>query len=497
MSDTQTQLNNLIGTLGSFWSDIFAQQTTLQGYVGAELDQNEQTLLDVYGAIAALSRFDIDVFRKERWRKLVINVEDLIVYSTDTYKFQETDAEVSFNGINSFDQTKATGSYRIPVAKNIETIARITDRPVDPTVEWVEGVDFVFDRTNSEIVTTKNPVDYGFSVINVSEGSQDAQYVKVWLYDLQVDLQDVYTNFGYVVGLYASSSSQSYKDVVNAVFDVLIKGSNTLSLRIALCALFDVPVVRSDKETVTSIAYTTNNTIVYTDVDTYLFNKNETPIVEVGDVVYAGDSLVGSIQFFEGSTLNDAPIPALSLSARWFASAVKSGLSFPNLELATTYTEHDDGFVEVRFPVNGTADDVEAFWSTILVNSRASGYSVANTLRTNPGDGQPLENQVQSTVNPMQYILDNLLKNNLMIVDVNIPNSQLIGNASKLIILRKILPAHVAAIVNMTIDQDSDVFSTSSNVYSTEESLEVGEPGIDTFSMNRISDMIVQTLQVE
>jgi len=431
----------LLSNLGSFWSGVFSDTGPLTAISDAQVEVFEQTLLDAAEALASLSRFEIPVFHKTRWKKLVRTTEEIDQTSTQFHEFGDDNV---FGGALVFGQAKDIGVWRISVPDDVISIKFIHDRPIQPTVTWVEGVDFTYNSELNFIETTKDPFNSGFSVD--SEG-----VLSIWLNDLEVDTKLVYNHFGYVLGLYANKSSEHYKTLVNTVFDAIMKAGDRLSVQTAIASIVGIPVVKSNGETVTSIEYDLEETVISTDKNRYSFPVSAIATVQVGDVVSIGDILVDTVKIYENSQIKNADISGVFVQPVFDGVQFKDFLFFDNENHSINYSQDDDGFAVVTFPISGVQSDVNKFWDEVYTRSKASGKSVAQAIRTQPGTGQPRSDQVQAVVNPFHFYTDYMIPGNSILIKLKSTDEFLLNNSSNLVFLRKISPAHVLFIFDVEV----------------------------------------------
>ena len=448
---TTNPVQLLLANLGSFWTEVFTNDNEILDHIQSEIDANDQTLLDAANAIAAVSRFEIPVFRHRNWNKMVIATSELAVSNRVFYKLGD---DISLGDPIELGQTRDIPVWIIKAPTNTVQITNIVDRPVSPTVVLSKGVDFVLE--NGNIIFFKNPAELGFTVTAKDVNGTPQQAVTLWLFNSKEDLKYIYNQFGFVVSLYAKQSTEHYKNLINAAFDNLIKSSNSMALRIALSSLVGIKVVQRQTETVQVINKNQGRLQIITDYDVYDFKLESTPIVAVGDVVHAGDIMVDSVQFYENANAVNAPITSLALDPEMFNMNLNGNLIFPNRSLNTTYSQDSSGFVSLRFPLGGNADDIETFWTYADTQGKATGKSVAQSVRLDSNSGQPAVNQVPSTINPMQFLIDKALQANITLIVIKVSELEFISGFGALVLLRRFIPPHVALFLCNEINAEID-----------------------------------------
>jgi hypothetical protein len=103
-----------------------------------------------------------------------------------------------------------------------------------------------------------------------------------------------------------------------------------------------------------------------------------------------------------------------------------------------------DGYTKVSWQLGGFPYDVEKFWTDVHTAGVARTQTLAMLLdvRETPV-GQPTAASLPATINPLQFLADNLLRNNAYIVKVR-PGSVLARRLPYVPVdqLRKIQPPH-------------------------------------------------------
>lgn len=484
---SQRRAKTILSWLGSYWSQYFNDQETLNAYIEGQLTAYDQLLINIADTVASVSRFKIPVFRTQLWQPIVIYEDKLTKDSRDTYKFDEDD--LKFDGSITFDEFKSGQMYRYGVPKHIKQITAITDRIVNPHVVLTENLDF---RTENGYLYFKDNPFQQFPNKDEYSDNETKKSIVVWCYNAKHDLKDVYRQFGHQIGIYLDSDQNNYKKLVNAVWDGILRGPNVKSLRTAVSAMFGVTSIENPTETVEFTLKTYDSTQVVTDKNVYTYHKDAVVNVSEGDVLYAGDIPVNSLKFFEGQdkdeNLND--LYAVTINPDLCAFKINSSLVFENKSLPTSYEKDSDGHVTVKFPVGGKKEDVAAFWAYVKEKEKATGFSIANALRTDNGRGQPLQNQVKATVNPMLFLVNHLFRNNVVFVTINIDEVASPSSITSLEALSYVLDAHVAVIyaVNATADIDE---ITSDSISEVGVPLELPASSVDdTIDNTNVSEIV-------
>jgi len=168
-------------------------------------------------------------------------------------------------------------------------------------------------------------------------------------------------------------------------------------------------------------------------------------------VVSIGDILVDTVKIYENSQIKNADISGVFVQPVFDGVQFKDFLFFDNENHSINYSQDDDGFAVVTFPISGVQSDVNKFWDEVYTRSKASGKSVAQAIRTQPGTGQPRSDQVQAVVNPFHFYTDYMIPGNSILIKLKSTDEFLLNNSSNLVFLRKISPAHVLFIFDVEV----------------------------------------------
>jgi hypothetical protein len=459
----------LLDLLGSFWANTY-QGTALVGDLTSTAGQiAQQTYLHLLELINSVSRFDVPVYHQDNWYGLTIRESEL---NTDpsllpqhttpsSYQFlsdatlsYSTDPQTVRQSLQLFVVTKPTG---------LENVKLIFNKLTSPTVELQNGLDYWI--TDSVIVFRDNPFNNPLiarrDLLNNSGQIVDRELV-LWLYRGLWDWNTVYEQFGYALQLQLKSS-EGYKSFLNAIFDALVEGTSLRTQQFALAAVYGVPLIIEATETVETIAKDADKLNIITDSHAYQFPVTAIPLVQVGDVVRAGDSITNLLQVFElnrGAEISPADIQALTIGTGVLAWGFWGDLTFENKQVPVIVESDTAGLTKVSWALGGFPFDVENFWDEVHTAGVQKGQTLANLLdtRENPV-GQPTAGMLPTTINPFQFLTNNLLRNNAYLVKVR-PGSELTDRLDFMPVeqLRKIQPPHTLMLLIVElVHRDSPV----------------------------------------
>jgi hypothetical protein len=428
----------LLSNLGSFWVDSVEDQA-VNGLVASGINLNDQAYWDFLEAAATLSRFTSPAFKREFWKPLTIRKSD--VTAGRIVRYGDGD---SYGDPLTYGQPAEAAIWSIPVDVTLAEAVNIADRPIDPRLIWTSGLEFRVDKENHRIEFMQDPfLETAFAMD--SEESDDAEdpTLTLWLLNADLDLESLYHQFGTVLGIYLSTGSDAYRDLINAFWDCLLRGANVLSLRQALAAMLGIPCVIGRQETVEAITRHVDRLVITSSAHVYEFSGDATETVTVGQVVYAGDFLTDAVHIYEGESLLTVPadVPALCLEPGDLDVPAIGSLVFPNRQLPVSYALID-GKAQVTFPLGGRTDDVVAFWAGVRDREAATGYSVARTLNRDDTTAEPTVDQIPATVNPMNFLFKHTLRDSTSLVVIKMAQAAVPDPYALLSQLKKLIPPH-------------------------------------------------------
>jgi hypothetical protein len=508
---------NMLALLGSFWAEFYHGRDQISSVVAAKGQVENQTINDLMEAANALARESCPVFHTDNWYMLRLlasekntGVTSLLTYDT---------AGALFDSTYQYGVPPETRTYSFPAPADLHDVRQIYNRFTEPSLCLTNGVDFVL--RNGAVIFAQDP----FTDPRVAKravylnGEVVDEEAAVWLFRGSFDYETLYRQYGYVLGM-KFRSGLAYRDMLNAFFDALVGGTSSQQLLMAAAAITGIPLVIEPTETVTDIVSDYRGVAVVTDQHVYRFSDTTVPTVSVGDVVHAGDTVSDALQVVE---LNRGEIPddlhALAMGRGFLANCYYADLIFENKEVPLEVdTNHPSGFTYVSFGLGGFPLDVSRFFDdmhergiaasqlpvddcepgqTVLIpgdecdgigtpDQRIRRGTLAHLLdvRENP-IGEPTAASLPATINPLQFLVQNVLRANAVLIRVKASGLQANGlglHASTY--LRQIVPPHTAVILCVDL--------TPAQERITEDMF---DEGLSTFqAMGPIDDQITEDM---
>lgn len=476
----------LLATLGGWWADGYQGRDQVSAVVRSKSQVENQTMLDVMELIAALSRYTVPIYHKDNWYAFYLLESQRNDASTSLLRYD--DAGATYDTGDLYDVPQDRPNHAFPRPDDLVDAPIMFNRFTDPTLTWETGVDYVF-RDNA-VIFRENP----FDDVRVAkrpvyeDGVIVDQEALMWVFRGDFDWDTIYRQFGYAVGV-RLQSSLGYRELLNAVWDAMVGGTSKQQVLTAFSAMSGVPLVRETQETVVDIDADRKHRLILTDQHVYKFHPDATPIVEVGDTVQRGQSLTDTLtihEFNRGETPDT--LLALAMGKGFLSSCFYSDLIFENLEVPlTVITDDPSGFTKVTWPLGGFPLDVDHFFDemhargvaeatrpideceeveTVLypaddcdeTNEYARLGTIAHLLDLRPEKvGEPTASNLPATINPLQFLVANVLRNNAYLVRVKVATTgrDKLGlyNAR---LLTKIVPPHTAMILLAEMTAQSD-----------------------------------------
>jgi len=414
----------LLNTLGSFWRYYFGDRVLLDDHYRSLGHRQGQLYLDYLNAVAATSRYDTQVFRREDWYLLILRDSDRNAIRN---VYDQTGLE--YGGGESYGEAQTQEVlFPIPVddpffGSLAEAPFTIYNRVLYPSKTWAFGVGYDIDRERG--------------VIRFREDPFESDYVA------------------------------TRQEFVNALWDGYVFGPSSEAFSAAASAMLGIPIVLEAAEVIEDIVADTTRLLITTDKHAYVFSANANPIVSIGATVRGGEQLVDALRVIDLSSgeRDYGGVPALSFGADFLSGGYFSTLTFENKQVTVEYlgVDEDDKAVVV-FEVGGFPGDIDSFWEAAQTLGKETGKQTLAELldtRANPV-GQPLPAYLPTTINPLEFVIENILKNNLTIVKVRA--SAIGADAPGLDLfkyLRDIIMPHTTFVVFVEISADTDTIDLS------------------------------------
>lgn len=438
----------LLNVMGSYWATTYQGNTLIENLADVTGQAAQQTYLQLLELINSVSRFDIPLYHQSNWYSITVKESEINTDLTLLAKYRTpTPFKYSEPAVLEYGVSHNQPYYSISKPANLVDVKLIFNRLIDPSAQLTQGIDFWLDE--SVIVFRDNPFTNNLiarrDILN-SKGQIVDREMVLWLYRGQWDWDYVYEQFGYALRL-KLQSSEGYKQFINAVFDAFCQGTSVRTQQLALAAAFGVPLVVETTETIETIAKDADKLNIITDQHVYQFPLTANPIVSIGQTVKAGGALTDLFQVFElnrGTTISPADISALTVGSGVLAWGYWGDITFENKQTPVVVEPDVDGYTKISWDLGGFPFDLVKFWDDVHAAGVAKNQTLAMLLDVRPNPiGQPTAASLPTSINPLQFLADNLLRNNAYVVKVK-PGSQLANQLKFVPVeqLRKMQPPH-------------------------------------------------------
>jgi hypothetical protein len=486
----------LYRSLGSFWTQIFQDKNVLRAYTLGMAEELIQSYYKLEEVINQYAIKDIPLYSRKKWQPLIIKKSDFnktpFVFETDGAIFGvQPDTDNFYQGqVFRFGFPKGVSTahvYSFTPKEKLVKFGAVANRLIDPSILLIPGSDVILKNgtlyfntnlfDNTYIPRAKLIGDLNAPVVYVDDNgnTQQDEFIVLWLYHAELDADYLYANFGSVLNIHLPTE-ESYKTILQAIFNLAVEGPTITALRTAFSAFANAPTVIEAVETVEDIYPDNHYNYVITDKNVYklALDRAVNTSIEIGGVLYAGDPITNDVKVVD-STIDHAwwhseiTTNKIAFASHVFAANVKRQLFFENavrqvnLDVTTVYTETGPTTVRrLTFPVLGAPEDVASFQEYINQEDYLSstGVKIKGNKNTIIDKLQFARNISASTpINPVDFVFNNLFKNNTLLLKLDFyTNSQLQLFFSLLPNVRQYLPSHVYLIIYLQLKLTSDDF---------------------------------------
>jgi hypothetical protein len=441
--------------LGGFWNNVYEGKDLVKAYARSLGLLTMQSFNDLQELVGCSGRVDIPLYHTKKWLPLLIKQSEVLPGNVPKYGDVNTVYGQQTNGATYYyGKSKDSSVAYVTADETLQNVNVICNRITDPSVALIRGIDFEIDTASGVLIFQQDPFTNSNipsqPVLNAQNLVID-QEITLWLFQVEFDKQYIYKHFGYVLGI-NYSTSQNYKDFVNAVFDSITGNSSVATLQSALTAITDIPLVIEDAETVKEISQDNLSKLVITDKNVYRIATTATITVSVGAILRGGDPLTNSLliyDFTSGRIPSSSEIASFTVPKTYIQiNGLVGGLTFSNSLQATTVSTVSS-HTKVTFPITGDAGDITTFWATVHTNGIAAGQTLAHLLDNRDVKiGEPTAANLPATINPFGFLVQNVFRNNLILLKIKTadfgPNA--LGTTA-VKYLRKIVPSHVSLFI--------------------------------------------------
>jgi hypothetical protein len=532
----------LFKNLGTFWTQLFQDSETLRGYTLGMAEELIQSYLNLIEIINKYSIKDIDIYHREKWYPLIIRKSLFngvpFVFEPDAAVFgpQPTEDRLYSEKVFRFGFPKESVEntlYTYDLTNDkVKKIGLISNKIINPTQILIPGVDYFLKNNilyfNSNIFENKkfNSVkllgNLGEKVTYLHNNVLlEDEIIVLWLYNTEIDNDDLYLNFGKLYDI-KFNSSVWYKEFLKSFTNLRIESATIKALKLICAAIIDVPLILENNETVEDIYKDDKYSYVITNKNVYklTLNQNISEAIQIGKTLHAGEFITDNILLLDSLILNN-----------WWKTSIKTNkLAFPshvfliNPEKQLLFSNDIELVYYIKgvltFPILGQSEDVLSFQNYInLPKNKLDLLKALNLFENTPkiidneetivdivysaeqdifittdknyyrinrnrniskeviigktlSKNTPIilmdsfENINNFTtinapiaINPLDFVFKNIFKNNTVFLKISFTNDTQLKSFFNLInILKPYLPSHVYFLIHINLNFTEEIF---------------------------------------
>ena len=544
---------NLIAALGSFWARTYTGSDQVRSYAEATAHIANQTYHNLLETIDALSRFDVPLFHTEKITPIVLKKSERNSARTTIARFDRDGAafdnasrfdaasDVPFFSFplptNLIDITQLFNRITFPTSalfKNIDFLIDLERGAIVFDKDPFENPAFI-RRPSAERVGDEELTLWGFC------GKFDYDNVfNQFAYAVGIKLR---TSQGYkdltnavISGLIEGGATATILDAaISAICGLPISvGPVEIVERVdndyrGLLIVTDKAVYRFPENAVPRVAVeqeiTAGTSLVYgVDVHEFFVGNTYARQTENTALCCPPPNNILTSNAWETLTTeteddllldpNDEQcqpvrkaLSALALDSGFLSSCFYGDLVFENRNVPLEVnTQHPSGYTYVKFRLGGYPADVEHFFDEVHARGVAAAELRKTQLDCEPklkigtlahlldkrinAATEPTAGQLPKTVNPLRFLVENVLRNHVFVVRISVGalglNPLGLYNIRH---LRQLLPPQTAMIVVFELAADKDKITPETAIFEAVTRFKGMAPQTDDVPVSLVSDL--------
>jgi hypothetical protein len=349
--------------ISTFWSTVFKDAPFINALMDATILRNNQLATSLATLENDLSRYTLDVYRKEQWLFVTYSEADL---NSDVMTFNQTD--ILFDGSRSFGTRGTETRFSLPIDPSLKNIPFILSSPYNPEIVLQVNIDYRIE--GSFIYFNSNPFTAGFNSRVVEGAAGPTTGIAMWFYNSDKDYKDLQYIFAEPVKV-SAQSDRYFKNVVNSIWNLRIEGGTICNVTSLLNNITDCDTPRT-AEAVRDIFTEGGRKWVRTDTHLYSAPEAATVMYSIGDMIEPCQPLFDAVKIYTGlDDISKAEFPAMHLGEGFVGTDFPGGITienedypFPSKKLLI-YDEQGAALVE----------DISVLYYNYLIN-RVNGYII-------------------------------------------------------------------------------------------------------------------------
>ena len=202
--------------LGSFWDHAYEGRELLKWLIRANLELERQRHQDLNEIAACVGRKTVPLYHTENWMPITLRQSAM----------------------------RADLTWDLPAG--VVAVPMLQNRMTNPSLVWIAGQEYVIE--GAKLIFRQDPFQSPLlpQAVEIRPEGQRDQEVVLWAFKAQMDHEYVFKHFGCVLDD-RQPTSQGYKDRINAIMDIMVRGSSTAALRAIVAMIHGIPVTLSRK----------------------------------------------------------------------------------------------------------------------------------------------------------------------------------------------------------------------------------------------------------
>lgn len=465
------KIEKMVSILGGYWSESYEGRDQIKDIVASRSKLWRQALISWEEAVKSRSRKEITSYSTSVWVRVFLDKSKGASVIND-YKGKSKYGNTPYIKYGEI----SGASWDLPIG--IVGVSQIYNRVSEPSASLFETIDYSIDSRSNRIVFKVNPFNntrFPRDLITNNDGSVDER-LSMWFHMAKIDKKAVQRFYGIPIGI-DGVSGESYKDLVNQIYDCLIDGPSTYKIAKVIGDSIECPVAKNT-ETVIDVSKGAR-TVIITDKEVYYAPEASESTVSVGRGLTPGISLSDALSIKEirrGVNLNN--LPSLTIGSGLVDNSILGNLSFAN-ENVPVEAVKIHGRVNVTFKIGGHPFDVAQFWKLVRKSEDRKKISLAHILSKTPANREVDEVAVPTHINPLRFLVDELMPRGMTLITIKA--GRLLKSIPRLDAVLEVCPLNsflffifeTPSIIDDSLEvvSESEIGYTAANTISSDQSI--------------------------
>ena len=480
---SETIIKQLIPSLGIYWNRTFQDRDLVRAKLYGDDVSSRQHQRGMEETADCLGRASVPAFSKYNYVPIIITLDERNSADGSVISIGQNPDAVLGPQLSPTDYRAGEvfslhgpavrdGYVGYPVypkyKRELEGLPFIQSSLFSPKAVYVNGVDYFIENS---VVYFKKDLDPFLSPDNFMSHDVDEyeSQLLLWGAELHQDNDNVASFIPAVPELASVKNDSYHKSALNALYDLSFAGPERKYIKAAAGAVFAVPYVKNDTETVEVV----EGKMVATDKAVYRWDKNVPAAVTVGQELHYGDPIIAGVKIYWNTDFekfnawNDyylpefiADVPLLQLP-RGLVGDIPGVTS-----ITVKYTSADIIFVgmdtngnpRLRFPLELPEHEADAYWNFVWSGYERDGRSMVDDFsKYLYYPVFVVTGTVVGEINPMRFFAENFLNGNVYIIVVDFNSiPEYISYVDSIGALTRVMPAHTKILCYAKLPDQAD-----------------------------------------